>query len=218
MKYKNNKNAFGLDIGQTSVRMLALTRRGHKVTVSRTFSLNIEEEGFLDEAELYSPNGLGKWLHERKLTEQRFCIGLPQYLCTSRVVNDFAPSAKDAQLEQMVHFETMQLAGLSEETFLSDYQVMPPAFGIQNPVLIGFCREMVPDDAAQKAEQAGLKLKDVAMDALAAANAFFYLKPEELKEAEPQLILDIGTENATVVILAQGNVRYTGSLMFGARR
>ena len=218
MKFKKQKKTFGLDVGQACVRLIVLERKGGRLEATRTELLDILKEGILDEMELYSDAGLGKWLKEKKLEKSKLTLGLPQYLCTTRIVNDFAPNVKQEAMEQMVHYETMQLAGLSEDSFLSDYQKMTPAYGIDNPVLIGFCRENLTNETWDKAEKIPFEIADLTMDALAVANAFAYLKPEEQQDDSLQLLIDIGFENSTLVIMMHGNVLYTGSLMFGAKR
>ena len=140
MKFKSQNKTVGLDVGQSCARLVVLERKGRRLVITRAEEFSILGEGILDEQELYSETGLGKWLKEKKLDKEKLTLGLPQYLCTTRIVNDFALNVKQEAMEQMVNYETMQLAGLSEDTFLSDYQSMTPAYGIANPVLIGFCR------------------------------------------------------------------------------
>ncbi len=218
MKFKKQNTTLGLDVGQSYARLVKLKRSGKKFTVERAEELDIVAEGILDEAELFSESGIGKWLKEKKLDNQPICFGLPQYLCTTRNINDFKANAKQEQLEQMVQFETTQLAGLSEETFISDYQKMTPAYGIEAPIIIGFGREAGSNEMAEKCSKIPVKLSDLAMGSFALANAFCYLHPEELDSDTIQVIIDLGTENSTIVIMAHGNVVYTGSLMFGGKR
>ncbi|MDD4099349.1 MAG: pilus assembly protein PilM, partial [Lentisphaeria bacterium] len=215
MQQKLQRQALGLDIGQTGVKLVCLERRGRRVVMTRREVFNAREEGILDVEELY--HSVGRWLKDLKLHERRMCLGMPQYLATTQV-SDFAAGIKPDELEKMVGYETTQLAGLSEETFLSDYQVMPPAYGRQNPVLIGVCRESTVEEYADRATEEGIRLSDVAMSGLAVANTFFHLHPEERGVQEPQLLVDIGNENASILVVASGQVLYVGSLMFGAQR
>lgn len=218
MNFSSKKTYLGLDIGQTTVRLLELSQNGKKPVITRTEELNIAEEGILDEMELFSDAGLGKFIKEKKLEHKSFTLGLPQYLCTTRNVNDFAANAKPEQLEAMVKFETSQLAGLSENTFISDYQTMPPAFGIEAPVIIGFTRENLTEEMDEKCRKLSIGISDLAMNGMALANAFCYLHPEEHTTDNLHIVIDIGAENSTIILVAHGNVIYTGSMMFGARR
>ncbi|MBQ6474159.1 MAG: pilus assembly protein PilM [Victivallales bacterium] len=239
MRYRPAKHAYGIDLGQTSVKAIGIARSGGGVKILRHARLDIAAEGILDESELYGSDGLPKWLGENRLTTQRAVLGVPQYLCTTQVSN-FVANAKREALEKAVALETAQLAGLSDEPFLSDYQCMPPALGRENPILIGVCREQAIQELADKYAGAGVALHEMAMNGLAAANALFQLHPELLEspkegklkvnahdkqetpvapdQSKVHLLLDIGAENTTAVILAGGDVLYTGGLLFGANR
>ncbi len=219
MQWKNNHLALGLDIGQTAVKAVLLSRNVRKKDSSglkiRYESFSLWEEGILDEGELYK--SLGTWLQEKKLTGISTCVGLPQYLTTPQI-SDFPPGISGELLDKMVRDETAHLSGLSDEKFVYDYQVLPPAFGRNNPALIGICRETVVEERCSRLADIKVNVQDLAMSGLAMANAFFYLHLRERENSKLQLLIDLGTENSTLAIIAQGQVLYVSSLMFGAKR
>jgi type IV pilus assembly protein PilM len=216
MRIIRHTSGIGLDVGQTTVKALHLTRRGKQIRLMGQALLDIQEEGLLDEAELNS--SIGPWLQEQISDhKQPYCVAMPQYLATTQI-SDFTAGVTADELDKMVYYETRQLAGLSEATFIYDYQPMPPAFGRSNPVLIGICRETTVDELSERYNGMGLRLDDMAMSGLAAVNALFCLHPEEATAKAPRLLLDLGHENSTVAVLAGGEVLYVGSLMFGSLR
>jgi hypothetical protein len=93
---------------------------------------------------------------------------------------------------------------------------MAPDYGRKNPVLIGICRQLAIDERNRAFAGVGIRVCDVAMEGLAAANALFFLHPDALAEKSPQLILDIGAESSTLLIVAGGQVLFVGALLFGA--
>jgi len=216
MRITRHTTGIGLDIGQTTVKALRLDRRGKGVVMSGQALLDIREEGLLDESELN--DSIATWLQEKlSCQKQPLCVALPQYLATTQI-SDFTAGVKAAELAKMVQYETLHLAGLSEATFIYDYQPMPAVFGRNNPVLIGICRESTVDDYAGRYANMGLRLDDMAMSGMAAVNALCHLRPEEAETQAPRLLIDIGHENSTLVVLAGGEVLYVGSLMFGSLR
>jgi len=215
MPLMREKQFIGLDLGQSSAKVVQLALRGKAVQIVRSALFEARHEGLLDEAEMYA--GTASWLKELGLADRDLCVGLPQHLATTQV-SDFPPNAAGDELKDMVSFETVQLAGLSDEAFASDYHVMPPDYGRKNPVLIGICRQAAVDERNGAFAEAGLRVCDVAMDGLAAANALFYLRPEALAEKAPQMILDIGAESSTLLVAAGGQVLFVGALLFGAGR
>jgi Tfp pilus assembly PilM family ATPase len=215
MPLTREKQSIGLDLGQSSAKLVQVALRGKAVQVVRTAVFDARREGLLDEAEMFA--GTASWLKELGLVDRDVCIGLPQHLATTQV-SDFPPHAKGDELSGMVGFETVQLAGLSDEAFASDYQVMAPEFGRKNPVLIGICRQAAVDERNHAFAQAGVRVCEVAMEGLGAINALLYLRPEVRAEKGPQMVLDLGAEGSTLLVLAAGQVLYAGTLLFGAVR
>jgi Tfp pilus assembly PilM family ATPase/cell division protein FtsB len=207
------KQSIGLDLGQSSAKMVQVALRGKAVQIVRSATFDARKEGLLDEAEMYA--GTASWLKELGLLDREVCIGLLQHLATTQV-SDFPPKASGDELQGMVSFETVQLAGLSDEAFASDYHVMAPEYGRKNPVLIGICRQAVIDERNRAFVEVGIRVSEVAMEGMAAANALFFLHPEAFAEKAPQLILDIGAESSTLLIVAGGQVLFVGALLFGA--
>jgi Tfp pilus assembly PilM family ATPase len=213
MPLMREKQSVGLDLGQSSAKLVQLALRGKTVHIVRGATFDARKEGLLDEAEMFA--GTASWLKELGLADRDFSIGLLQHLATTQV-SDFPPEATGDELTGMVRFETVQLAGLSDEAFASDYHVMAPDYGRKNPVLIGICRQTAIDERNRSFTQVGLRVCEVAMEGMAAANALFFLHPDALAEKAPQLILDIGAESSTLMIVAGGQVLYVGALLFGA--
>ena len=207
--------AVGLDIGQSTVKAVALVSDGRKVSVADTRILDCRAEGILDVSELRAQ--LPKWLKEAGWRKRELTVGLPQYLAATQVV-EFPPGS-DQSLESMVAYETQQLAGLSEEQFVHGHCLMSAAATEgKNRVLIGACRHSVVTERAETLLSADLQLADFGIPGVALANAYFDLYPEALPATDPQLLLDIGTESSTLVVVAKGQLAFVGSLLFGSVR
>lgn len=204
----------GLDIGEAVVKAVAMSMSGRNPSVIGVRTLDARAEGVLDERELHS--SVAEWLTEAGWLHKDTTAGLPQYLTTTQV-SDF-PAGVTTGLTEMVEYETRQLSGLSEESFQHDFKVMPPAFGRKNPVLIGICRESVTNDKVKALTGTGLRLVDLGMNGTAVANAFFALHPEQARDEAPQMLLDIGAESSTMLVLAAGQILFVGSLLFGAHK
>lgn len=215
MQWKNNTSALGLDIGQNEVKAILLERRGGTVHISRRETFSLWEEGLLDEKELYA--SLNKWLREQKLLHYSSCVGLPQFLTTPQI-SDFPPDLNADTLKTLVRNETAQLSGLSDERFIYDYQVMAPLFGRKNPVLIGICRESAVEEQFERLRGIEVNVQDMGMNGIALVNAFYHLQPKEKENPAIQVLLDLGSENSTLAVVARGQLLYISSLMFGSRR
>ena len=194
-----------------------LSRSGKKAVIRRAEIFRSRDEGLRGDDEIELFNAVGGWLKELKLGVPYIYLGMPQFMATTQI-SDFAQGAKGEELEKMVGYETMQLSGLSDESFVYDYHPMPVGNGRKNPVMIGICREQNLNDYCDRATNAEIKLDDVAMNGLALANAFFGLHPEAKKDNRPQVLLDVGNENTTMVVVVGGQVLYVGGMMAGGQQ
>ncbi len=209
--------AAGLDIGQETAKAVMLERktdRNGRSVIRTTCQLDCREEGILDAGELRKH--LHPWLQEHALDKSELTVGLPQYLCTTEI-SDFPPGS-GLELEKMVDYETRQLAGLSEASFIQSHQLLKPAFGWKNPVLIGICRESVVDEQEAIFSSCQLNLADLSLSGLAMVNAYVDLHPDLAASEQLQLLLDIGAESSTLVVVARQQPLFFSALMFGAKR
>ncbi len=214
MNLLRNRKALGLDLGQAAVKAVLLGGNGQSATLEGARVLDCRSEGIIDEEEL--SRELRPWLERNGWQSQEITVGIPQYLATTQI-SDFS-TASQRSLEDLVAFETQQLAGLSEENFIYDYHAMPAAFGRELPMLIGICRESVVNDRAAPLLANGLRLADLSIAGTALAAAYLDLRPESNRGQAAHLLLDIGVENSTVAIVGGGNLLYSSSLNCGTDR
>jgi len=211
---KTPRNVVGLDIGSRTVKAVQLGAGDNGPVFQGSSSLKFHSEGILDAHELCQ--SISQWLDQSGWKQTDICTGLPQYLTTVQI-RDFPPTARP-RMEKMINYETRHLSGISEENFVNDYHIMGPRFGRKNPVLIGICRESVVDDKISMMNDIGVRVVDLAMDGLAMVNTLFALHPDAVDFGDPQLLLEIGADNSTVVIFAGGQVLNSSSLMLGGQR
>jgi len=208
------QEVLGLDVGQAMTKAVLLKYGKRSVEVEGTAVLDRRGEGIIGDEELSREIGL--WLKKKGWSSRETTVNLPQYLATVQV-SDFATGRKGG-LDEMVAAETQHLAGLSEESFLHDYQLMTPALGRSEPVLIGICRESAILERIEQLAPADLHLADFSIAGVALAAAYVDLYPEIKTAKELHLVFDIGAENSTVAIVGEGNLLYSASLMCGTDR
>jgi len=209
------KKYIGLDIGSSGTKAVQICGRPGQPLQALCCSLSNAEEGILNDSELYQ--GIGNWLRELGWQDCPACLGMPQFLA-STLVADF-PVVKGAVLARMVNAETRQLAGISDEAFVNDFQPLKSAFGRQGPVLIGICREApIQEKITAFITNAQGRPETVAMNGLAMANAFLALEKQSAATDKPVLLLDLGQETATACVLAAGQPLFVGTMLVAAER
>ncbi|RMD79670.1 MAG: hypothetical protein D6820_07920 [Lentisphaerae bacterium] len=212
MAYVSNKFA-GLDTGLSTTSLVVLgrpRRRNAPPPVLGTYLFDHRKEGLVDEQEVIEH--LPAWLRECQASGLETCIALPQYLSITQV-SEF-PAVKGPQLEQMIAYETQQLAGLTDEVFLHDHMQLKPFGGHANPVLLAVCRESVIDARLDALEPSQIPIAGIHMAGHMLAEAYLRFQPEEDRE-KMILLLDIGSENSTMVLVYQGQIIHLGSFLFG---
>jgi type IV pilus assembly protein PilM len=210
-----NRKGLGLDIGTGSIKAVELSWSSQDgVSIIAQKQSRLRAEGILDEEEL--SHSLSGWLEQSGWKDSDICVGLPQYLSTVQV-RDF-PATVDDKLKDMIAYETVQLSGISEESFIHDYHVMPPKFARKNPVLIGISRYSVVSDKLKVLQGAGVLPTDMTMNSMAVMNALFALRPETRAADALQMIVEIGAENSMIIIFAGGQILSINSLLFGAEK
>lgn len=210
----NTQYALGLDIGQSTVKAVRLGLQGKRVRFTGKRVLDCRAEGLLGADELRAH--LPGWLGAAGWRQQELTVGIPQYLATTQIT-EFPPANEDGLLGMVTH-EAQQLAGLSEERFIHGHAVLKTGVSGKVPVLIGICRHSAVNERAETLLQDGLCPAGFGVSGIALANAYFHLYPEAAADAAPQLLLDLGTESSTVIVVAAGRLLYLGTLSFGAQR
>ncbi len=200
----------GLDIGQTTTKLVVVERAGKKTRVVKTALFDHREEGLVDEQEVVEH--LGAWLNEAGAMKAECRIGLPQYMAMTQVSN--FPPGINGKLDEMVQYETQQLAGLTDEVFLQDYMRLQPFEGFENPVLLAVCRDSVIENKLNTLAPAEIPIEALHMEGSALCEAYLHQMPEEEKD-KLVLVLDVGSENTTMGLVLKGQVIHLGSFLFG---
>lgn len=202
--------AIGLDIGLATTKMVVLEQRGNGAKVRFAATLDQRDEGILSTVELQE--ALTKWLSQCRFRDAETVIGIPQSMTNLRLT-DFPP-ASGQQLAEMVEYDVQQFAGLSDESFRHDFYQQKPFADFKNPVLVGICAAPLVTRQLGNIDNVPFNVADIGMDGIALANSFGALYKKQAKEGL-LLLLDIGANGTTMVILDEGKIAYVGSFPYG---
>ena len=200
-----------LDIGFANTKLLVLEEQSKGYKVLHMDSFNLEEEGILQNEEISAH--LKEWINELGYGKLEFVLQVPQELCITNL-SDF-PEVSGAKLDNMVKFETQQLAGLSDESYMNDYIVQDKFAEFNNPVFLGICQESVVRERETILEDADLQIKSIFLEGQGQYHAYLHQveEPEGL-----DILLDIGASSTCLTILLDGNVYYMNSIPFGGQQ
>lgn len=206
------KRYIGLDIGASGVKLSVFEGQGEKGRFVRFERIDTADEGILDEGEMMS--AVRELLAAAKLGGSAIWLGLPQYQVTMNVAD--YPQVRQAELARLVAVDAAQVVGFSDEVLLHSFVPMPGGLGRKHPVMVALSREAGLRERLASLSAGGLVCGGLVPAGLALANAAFALVEGLGTLAEPVLLLDMGQENTTLVVVAGGQVLYMGTLMFSA--
>ena len=215
MLLKRNNEALGLDIGSYATKAVYVKRQGGRAVLCGADILSTGEEGILNEGELLQ--SVRQWIEKHGWGALNTSIAMPQYMVTT-MLRSFPAPAKSGALDSMVAYEIGQVAGLTEEALLHDYCRIGNDSAGNACVIIGMCREKAAREKLAFLDSAGLKTDTLAMGGLAVANAFLELHQNVRHDSRIRLVIDLGYENSTAVVLRGAQPLFTGVLMFSGSK
>lgn len=187
----------GLDATGGHLHALTGTVSGGDLRIRHLLSLRVGRDGILNAEEL--SQAFQQWLNNELPAGVPTTAGLPTFL-TSTALFQFPPQRSRDDVSKIIQFQTRQLCGMAEEPFGADSQSFDTITdGLQSAV-ISVCKETELDDACAKIHDYGLQIQSLTSNALALANAFCYLFPQESKSETAQLLLHIDQDETTVVL------------------
>ncbi len=187
----------GLDSTEGHLHALTGTVHGGDLRIHHLLSLHVGRDGILDSGEL--SQAFQQWIDKELPAGVPTTAGLPTFL-TSTALFQFPHQPSREGTNKIIQFQTRQLCGMEEEPFGGDSQYFGETDdGLQSAV-ISVCKEAELEAACTKCQNHGLRIQALTSSALAMANAFCYLYPQESKSEATQLLLHIDQVETTLVL------------------
>ena len=208
----HNRTALGLEYDTHGVRAVVIRRSLSSWRIVDALHLPWQQEGILTADE--QQRAIHEWLVDHHLGTPATCGGLLQ-TDVNTVISDFPPVHNREQLARMVEYQTRQLAGLSGEQFLHDFQALIPLPGQTNPLLIAMSRESTLTNQLQHYQAMGLNIEQMTSCGIALVNAFETLQSAAAEQPCLQLVADFGADSSILVIYSQGRIQQITTIDIG---
>lgn len=202
--------AFGLDLGDLSLKIVQFKKKGTKVFLSSFVKEDIPagliQRGEVQkEEELISvlKNSLSKTKGE-PLKGKRVVCNLPEEKIFLRIIQ--LPIMKREELREAVKWEAEAHIPLSLKEVYLDWHVIKPVFNHLDhfDVLIAATPRELVDSYLSFLRKSGLE--PVALEPESTSAVRSLIKPEEIK---PSIIVDLGTTGTNFVIFSSGAIRFS---------
>ncbi len=232
-------NAFGLDIGYNSVKVIQLKKSGRTFAIKSINLLSIPNNSLtkdgIKESEKIS-QAIKEAISDSKpqpISARQVITSLPESLIFTKIIT--SPLIKDSEIADTVRLQISELFPIPIEDLYYDWQVIsknnPLKSAIntketdkakkeehskENPseseleiLIIGTPKKIV-DDINLILQNAGLELVILETKSIASARAIL---PSDNKKV--LVLIDIGAETSNISIFENGVVRFTGTVSCG---
>ncbi len=206
--------AFGLDISDLSLKIVALNQRGRFFNLA-SFREEEIKPGIIRQGEIKDKESLVGIIKEavkkikgEKLKTKYVVASLPEEKAFLQVIR--LPKMSEEDLKGAVIFEAENYIPLPINQVYLDYQIVqPPARGIDHlDVLLAALPKSTIDPYIDCLKLAGLKTKSLEIESLAIARAL--IKNEN--SSSPVLLIDIGATRTSFIVFSGSSLRFTSSI------
>ncbi|PIR75935.1 MAG: hypothetical protein CO030_02050 [Candidatus Magasanikbacteria bacterium CG_4_9_14_0_2_um_filter_42_11] len=215
-------NAFGLDIGDLSIKIVQLENKtGHKNTPS--FHLKTVRQislppGLIVNGEIQEPEKIRKYIQhllqgkkESKPIEGKWVVAtLPEIHSFIKVIH-LTKESKDV-IDDDILLQAKQHIPFDEESYYLDWQMLPEIDPGTTRILIGAAPKYIVDMYTYLIESLGLGILSLEIEALAIARSL--ITSSKLYEGEARAILDVGATQSSLIMYDHETIQFSKTLPF----
>ncbi len=216
-------NAFGLDVGDLSVKAVQLKNisKGHKKAeykIVNTKSISLPP-GLIIDGEIQKPEEVRKKIQEmlsstndgRKPMESSWVVaGLPETKTFLRHIE--IKKKPDKITEQDVLEHVKKHIPFDEGTYYFDWQYIPKKNETHTSILVGATQKNISDMYTYLLESLGLGIVGLDIEALAIARSM--ITASKQYEGEARGLLDIGASRSSLIIYDHDIIQFSQTLPF----
>ena len=211
-----SNKSFGLEITDTSVRLMEVARRGNKIAAVVAGWAQIPE-GAVKDGNIKNEEKLVLAIKEAmaksaggKITTRRVVMSLPENKAFLQVIK--MPKLNDRDLRDAVVFEAENYIPLPLEKVYLDFEKVAPFFpdpdGDSEEILIvAFPREAI-DSRISAATAAGLVPVALELESQAVLRALSFGRVIE----SPSIIIQVGDAKTNLIVYSENSIRFTFSI------
>lgn len=213
---KSEEIFFGLDMGDNSLKVVQLEKRGKYETIRSFNSVKINPNYF-KEGQILEKEKLAQTIKEvikksgpKKINTKKVICSLPESKIFLRLID--IPIMEKENIFEAVKWEIEANIPLSIEKVYYDYQLLGAKKNKQQVLTVAVAKEIV-DETMDVLGMAGLSVFGLEMESIAVARS---IVPEKIDSQSTFFVVDIG-EDKTSFVIAEGNVPiFTSSIPFSS--
>lgn len=208
---------FGLDLSDLSIKVLQLERNGDREGV-RSYSCADIPSGIIEDGRIVYKEKVVEIIKAavsaaapKKITTRKVICSLPESKAFIRIIT--IPKMKEEEAMEAVKWEMEATIPLPIDRVYFDWQFLENSGGNkQNILTVAVSREVV-DDCTEVLSKAGLEVYGMEVESLASARSL--VKEKEDKDSSC-LIVDLGAQRTSFIMIVKGAVYFTSSIPFSS--
>jgi type IV pilus assembly protein PilM len=213
----------GIDISSTTVKLIELTRIGHRFRVEAYAVASLPQDAVIEKAvnNIDEVAAAIRSVHGQARTKNKHVVSAVAGSSVITKVLSMPAGLNDEDLETQLTFEADQYIPYPLDEVALDFEVQGATAGRTDmvDVLLAACRRETIDARVDALEAAGLVPKVMDVEAYAMERAFELVKPQaDIDDRATVAIVDIGATMTTLSVLHRGKTVYTREQFFGGKQ
>ena len=211
-----SKLAVGLDIGSSSVKLVALKEKKGGYTLQAWGSAPLPQEAIVDGALMNSSaivQALQELVAQQKIKTKEVAIGVRGHSVIIKKIS--MPRMTQEELDESIQWEAEQYIPFDVKDVNIDTQILTPegdAAGQMDVLLCAAKKDMINDYTSVCAE-AGLTAVVVDVDAFAVQNA--YEANYDVNPTETIVLINVGAAVSNINVISRGVTTFTRDITMG---
>ena len=209
----------GVDIGSSSVKLVALSRHGSSIGLDAYAIVALPPSAVVD-GNVQELNVVSEAIERGvKICGIRQASTIAAVPSSSVIIKkiELSQSFTELELEEQVKVEADQFIPYPLDEVALDFEIVGPAASNPdlNEILLVACRREDVDQREDAINAAGLKCEIMDVDTYAVERVFPMLINENLKSEDMVAIVDVGAATLTLNVVKEGKIIYNREQSFG---
>lgn len=207
---------FGLDLSDFSAKVFQLEKKG-EIDKIRSFGSVEIKPGYMDNGRVVEREKVGAIIKSliqsagpKKINTKKVICSVPESKVFLRIIS--IPKVSEEEAGEAIKWELEASIPLSVDQVYFDWQFLDQVDGKQNVLTVAVSKEVI-DDLVALLEYCGLSIYGLEMESIATIRS---LIPKNCQSGEACLIVDIGAEKTSLIIIQNGIPYFTSSTPFSS--
>jgi Tfp pilus assembly PilM family ATPase len=194
-----------IDAGGRRLKLLLAQSEFGRLRILKEELIDMQAEGLVSPEEIRShlQSSLREW------GGPPIAIVLPQHVSISETID--LPAAPEAEVEKLIHDQTLKLSGVTESPMVYDFVCVSPPGAERQRFWVTLAQE---NEIRERILRLGIEQEDLC-DVTTTANALVTAYRQSSPDEPRALLVHMGAQTTFVVVVLEGRAVFAGSFQMG---